>query len=128
MLALLYDVAEESALLKDSVIVFDEFTGFTPIQNRLMNKLLSLSHKVMVSVTMDTREDFYHSRGIHELFAMSRKTVDVLLKIAQELKIEVEEPVVLEPGEKKRYKDAPALFFMEQNLFRGRSKKWRRGG
>lgn len=124
VLALLYDVAEESALLKDSVIVFDEFTGFTPIQNRLMNKLLSLSHKVMVSVTMDTREDFYHSRGIHELFAMSRKTVDVLLKIAQELKIEVEEPVVLEPGEKKRYKDAPALFFMEQNLFRGRSKKW----
>lgn len=125
VLSLLYDVAEESALLKDSVIAFDEFTGFTPIQNRLMHKLLSLSDKVMVSVTMDTREDFYHSRGIHELFAMSRKTVDVLLKIAQELKIEVEEPVVLEPGEKKRYKEAPALFFMEQNLFRGHSKKWK---
>lgn len=124
VLSLLYDVAEESALLKDSVIAFDEFTGFTPIQNRLMHKLLSLSDKVMVSVTMDTREDFYHSRGIHELFAMSRKTVDVLLRIAQELKIEVEEPVVLEPGERKRYKDAPTLFFMEQNLFRGHSKKW----
>lgn len=36
VLELLYDVAEESELLRNSVIVLDEFTGFTPIQNRLM--------------------------------------------------------------------------------------------
>ena len=35
VLELLYDVAEESELLRNSVIVLDEFTGFTPIQNRL---------------------------------------------------------------------------------------------
>lgn len=124
VLSLLCDVAGESALLRNSVIVFDEFTGFTPIQNLLMRELLQLAERVMVSVTMDIREDFYHSRGVHELFAMSKKTVEVLQKMAFEMAVPVEEPVILEPGEKKRYLDAPALFFMEQNLFRPTYKRW----
>ena len=45
VLELLYDVAEESELLRNSVIVLDEFTGFTPIQNRLMEKLLVLQRR-----------------------------------------------------------------------------------
>lgn len=118
VLALLCEVAEESELLRNSVIAFDEFTGFTPIQNRLLKQLMQISEKIMVSVTIDTREDFYHSRGIHELFAMSKKTVENLQKMAMELHIPVEEPVVLPTGEMRRYAGAPDLFFMEQNLFR----------
>lgn len=118
VLELLYDVAEESELLRNSVIVLDEFTGFTPIQNRLMEKLLVLAKKVSVSVTMDVREDFYQCRGVHELFAMSKKTVASLLKVAELCKVPVEEPIVLPTGEKRRYAGAPDLYFMEQNLFR----------
>lgn len=120
VLSLLCEVAEESELLKNSVVVFDEFTGFTPIQNRLLKKLMGICDKITVSVTMDTREDFYHSRGIHELFAMSKKTVETLQKMALELHIEVEKPIVLPTGENRRYKEAEDLFFMEQNLFRYR--------
>ena len=118
VLELLYDVAEESKLLCGSVIVLDEFTGFTPIQNRLMEKLLVLAKKVSVSVTMDVREYFYQCRGVHELFAMSKKTVASLLKVAELCKVPVEEPIVLPTGEKRRYAGAPDLYFMEQNLFR----------
>ena len=125
VLGLLCEVAEESALLRDSVIVFDEFTGFTPIQNLLMSVLLPLADRVLVSVSMDIREDFYHSRGIHELFAMSRRTVEVLQRMAAESAVDIEEPVVLEPGEHKRYERAPELFFMEQNLFRPAYQKWK---
>lgn len=124
VLSLLCEVAGESALLRDSVIVFDEFTGFTPIQNRLMRELLSVAERVMVSVSIDTREDFYHSRGIHELFAMSKKTVEVLLKLAADIPVPVEDPVILEHGANKRYRNAKALFFMEQNLFRPTHRKW----
>lgn len=97
VLELLYDVAEESELLRNSVIVLDEFTGFTPIQNRLMEKLLVLAKKVSVSVTMDVREDFYQCRGVHELFAMSKKTVASLLKVAELCKVPVEEPLYCRP-------------------------------
>ncbi len=124
VLGLLCDVAEESAILKDCVLVFDEFTGFTPIQYRLLRVLLPLADQVLVSVSMDVREDFYHSRGIHELFAMSRRTVRSLLRIAEEGRVDVPEPVVLEPGERKRYAGAPDLFFMEQNLFRPASGRY----
>lgn len=118
VLELLYDVAEESELLRNSVIVLDEFTGFTPIQNRLMEKLLVLAKKVSVSVTMDVREDFYQCRGVHELFAMSKKTVASLLKVAELCKVPVEEPLVLPTGKQRRYANAADLYFMEQNLFR----------
>ena len=125
VLSLLCDVAEDSGIIKDSVIVFDEFTGFTPIQNQLLRKLLVLSERIIVSVTMDVGEDFYHCRGGQELFSMSKKTVSVLMKMAEELHITVEEPVVLSDGKKHRYKNAPSLYFMEQNLFRPYYHKWR---
>lgn len=40
VLELLIDVADQSEILRKSVIVFDGFTGFTPIQNRLIKELL----------------------------------------------------------------------------------------
>ena len=122
ILGLLSDVAEESSILRNSVIVFDEFTGFTPVQNKLVEKLLTVAEKLMVSLSMDRREDFYHCKGVHELFAMSKKTVASLLKMADKLHIAIEEPVVLPAG--KRYEQAPQLGFMEQNLFRPGNRRW----
>lgn len=118
VLSLLCEVAKESQILTNSVIVFDEFTGFTPIQNQLFGVLLSLAEKVMVTVTIDSKEDFYHSKGIHELFAMSKKTIQTLQKIAETEHITIEEPVILKDGANLRYKEAPGLYYMEQNLFR----------
>lgn len=125
VLSLLCQVADKSKLLKNSVVVFDEFTGFTPVQNRLMRELLTITEKILISVTMDVREDFYHSRGVHELFSMSKKTVQVLTKMASEIPVTVEDPVVLPPGKEMRYQNALDLFFMEQNLFRPTYSRWK---
>lgn len=126
VLSLLCDVAGESSIIKNSVVVFDEFTGFTPIQNKLIKQLMRLAEQLVFSVTMDIREDFYHCKGPQELFAMSKKTAGLLLKMAEEASIPVLEPVVLEGADKKRYRNAPELFFMEQNLFRPAFRKWDR--
>ncbi|WP_455719238.1 PD-(D/E)XK nuclease family protein [Agathobacter sp.] len=116
ILNVLCDVAHESAILKNAVIAFDEFTGFTPIQNQLMKKLFVISQKIYVTLTIDSREDMYHSRGMHELFDMPKKTIRSLMDMADFLKVPVEEPVILE--ENYRLKDKKELLFMEQNLFR----------
>ena len=50
ILTLLCEVAEESELIRDSVIVFDEFTGFTPIQNRLLRVMLPLADRVILKM------------------------------------------------------------------------------
>ena len=56
------------------MICFDEFTGFTPIQNELMKKLLLVSKKIYVTLTIDSDEDMFHTKGMHELFHMPKKT------------------------------------------------------
>ena len=118
ILNILSDLAKDSAILRDSVLVFDEFTGFTPIQNDLMRQLLQVTERVIVTLTMDAKEDFYLCRGEEELFYLSKKTIQTLMQMAEWLHVEVLEPIVLEGSADKRFAKAPDLAFLEQNLFR----------
>lgn len=118
ILELLIDVADASKLLKDCTLVFDGFTGFTPIQKKLFRKLLGLAGEIYVTVTIDERESFYRCTGNHELFAMSKKMISSLTKMAGECHVEVLEPMVIPFGKNSRFKHGSALFFLQQNLFR----------
>lgn len=118
VLNLLISVADKSELLRDSVLVFDEFTGFTPIQNRLFYKILPIVDRVHVLLTIDENENFYQCEGEHELFYLTKKTIRSLTRMAEELQVECLQPVVLGDARKKRFVNAPALSFLEQNIFR----------
>lgn len=123
LLSVLADVVAESEILKDAVLVLDEFTGFTPVQVELLRTLMSLCTDIWVSLTIDAKENFYHSKGMHELFDMPKKTIRVLMDLAKDTHTEVLQPEVITGGEEKRFKNAPSLYFMEQNLFRTSYKK-----
>lgn len=123
ILNVLKDLVPESAILRDSVMVFDEFTGFTPIQNNLLREFFRMADHIYITLTIDAKEDFYHGSGNEELFALSKKTVISLMKMADMLHVPVLEPVVLSDSENKRFVRAPSLAFLEQNLFRPKQKK-----
>ncbi len=123
LLEVLCRVAERSQMIRESVIVLDGFTGFTPIQNKLMQKLMLYAKKVMVTVTIDERENPYHVEGEHQLFYLSKKTVAGLKRLAQEVNVREEEPIWVHPGEKSRFAAGGELWWLEQNLFRLR---WQR--
>lgn len=127
VLELLADVADQSVILKNSVIFFDGFTGFTPIQNLLVKKLFTLAEDVFVTVTIDIREDFYRLAGSHELFAMSKKMIHSLQEMADVLHIAVKEPIIVAHSGKSRFSDSPALYFLEQNLFRNQGRRYTLG-
>lgn len=122
VLEALYEVLDQSALAAGSVLAFDGFTGFTPIQNKVMKRLLKLAEKVMVSVTLDAGEDYTKVGKIHRLFYLSKKTVHSLMEAAKEAGSEIREPVILgSPGSPlPRFKESPQLAYLEQNLFRYR--------
>lgn len=105
-----------SEKIKNSVLLLDGFTGFTPVQNKVLRELLVICQKVYVTVTMDVRENPYTLGKPHQLFYMSRKMIHTL----SELTKDIEEPVMIEAGEKSRFASAPALGFLEKNLFRYR--------
>ena len=124
VLTVLKAVAADSELLRGSVLAFDEFTGFTPIQNQLLREILPMADQVMVALTIDSKEDFYHSRGMHELFDMPKKTIKSLMNMANELGVSIEEPVVLASKENFRGGNSRDLFFLEQNLFRKKQQQY----
>lgn len=122
---LLTKVASQSKLLEGSVVVLDGYTGFTPVQTEFLAELLPLARCVLAAVTIDTREPVVGSLDIQDLFYLSRKEIQSLGSIAREQGVEILEPVVLGHGAAKRYRKAPAIFHLEQNLFRSRTKKYR---
>ena len=118
VLEVLMDNAGESALLKDSVLVFDGFTGFTPVQMKLLHRLMHVVKDLYVTVTLDVREDAYTEKGIQDLFYMSKKMVRSLRSAADQEHFALAEPVYLNAGEHSRMASNPVLFHLEQNLFR----------
>ncbi len=107
----------KSKILPDSVVVFDGFTGFTPIQNRLIQELMRVCEETIVSVTIGEEEDPYQMDGEQKLFHLSKKTVADLVKLAAEAEVTRGEDVFVKGGP-NRFTEASALCYLEQNLFR----------
>ena len=125
ILDILCNVMDKSRMLKDSVIALDGFTGFTPLQNKVLGEMLHHCQKVMITVTMDKREDPYVMKDKYQLFALSKQMVTSLVKIAGEEKVLVEEPVCLYQEPIWRFRNAPALAFLEKELFRYSGRTYR---
>lgn len=111
-------VVKGSDILKESTIVLDGFTGFTPVQNRLLGELLEVCREVIVTVTMDDRENPYVYKHPYQLFALGKHTVTSLIQIAAERKVSVEEALCLYERPLYRFCDNSAMEFLERNIFR----------
>lgn len=108
----------KSRLIPGSVIVFDGFTGFTPIQNRVIQELMRLAGEVIITVTLGNGEEPYKPDGEQKLFYLSKKTVQDLESLARQAGVKRGQDVTIMPGERHRFAHNPALQSLEQNLFR----------
>ena len=117
-LDVLASVVTKSKLLQDSIIVLDGFTGFTPVQNKLLQELLTVSEKVVLTVTIDKSENPYVYQHPYQLFALSKKMVTSLVQIAKESGNLIDEPICLYQEPVYRFHENEALGFLESHLFR----------
>ena len=106
----------KSKLLPESVVVFDGFTGFTPIQNRLIQELMQVCGEVILTVTLGGGENPYVRDGEQKLFYLSKKTTADLERLAKEGGIPREKDVFVNTH--YRFEQSPALLHLENNLFR----------
>lgn len=118
LLEVLAQVADRSKILKNSVMVLDGFTGFTPVQYYLLEELMKITEEILVTATLDERENPYQCNGIQDLFYMSKKTIETLLKVAERTNTKVLEPYWTHHSKNTRFKESEALLWLEQNLFR----------
>ena len=118
LLDVLCTVVGESKILKDSVVVLDGFTGFTPVQNKLLRELFGVCKRVVITVTMEQKENPFSYKHPYQLFALSKQMVTSLITIAKETKTDVEEPIYLYDRPIYRFRENTALAFLEAHLFR----------
>ena len=110
----------KSKLVRDSVILLDGFTGFTPIQYRLVRELACLGREVILTLVCDPKEDPYKPDGEQKLFYLTKKTVADLERLAGEAGISRDRTrdIFLGWEEERAKQNAPALTFLKQHLFR----------
>ncbi len=117
LLDVLCGVAGRSELLKDSVIVLDGYTGFTPVQYRLIGLLLKICKDIYVTVTAtDGALDGPGNEA--DLFDMSRKMAGKLKTLAAEYGVEVCEDWKLCEHPLPRFMRSPSLDYLERTIFR----------
>ncbi|NLL78677.1 MAG: helicase-exonuclease AddAB subunit AddB [Clostridiales bacterium] len=117
-LGLLNRKLSESQLIRDSVIIFDGFTGFTPVQNQVIEELLRLCKEVVVTVILGEGEDPFVQDGEQKLFYLSKKTVASLEKLAENVSAGRGRDVFLKGGEVSRFAGNPELSHLEKRIFR----------
>ncbi len=117
LLGVLAGMAPASELLRDAEIVLDGFTGFTPLQYKLIEQLLTVCREITVTVTIDPQAVSGPVRE-EDLFALSRQTVDRLRRLGRESGIVLRPDVIM--TEDHRF-DRPALHLLEQRLMRSGS-------
>lgn len=113
LLDVLAQKMEQSEKLRDATFYLDGFTGFTPIQRKVVEKLLKIGKNVYISLTLDGRyvRSPYHE---YELFAMSKKEKRELIALAQNAGTQILPDIICWPDER----DSKELRHLEQNIER----------
>lgn len=117
-LDLLCKALPKSALIADSVVIFDGFTGFTPVQNRVLQELMRLCEQVCVTILIDSSENPFQTGAEQKLFYLSQKTVSSLCKLQEQEDVGREVDVYLKGTPVIRHRNSPFFSYLEQNLFR----------
>ncbi len=126
-------VLPQSELIKNSVITLDGYTGFTPVQYRILSLFLRFCKRVIVTVTIDPSENMSRNMGVQELFYMSRQMIWKLKDLAEKARTSREEDILLLTHPAVRFKKTGAktgnaLDFLEQNLYRYKGKTCKETG
>lgn len=107
-------------IVQDSIVIFDGFTGFTPIQNKVLDALMDVAKDIEITLTLEDIGQYGESPtgSVNEsdLFALTGKTYMTLKKMADRKGIPVE-TIYTQAG--KRYVNSPELSFLERQLYRG---------
>ena len=103
--ALLLKNINRSELLNDAVIVFDGYTGFTPVQFNIIKNILPKAERVRFSITMAEGEDPYRfsRQDITDMWWLSRKNISGIIDTASSAGVLQSKEKHLYINEKKRH-------------------------
>ena len=118
ILDVLCRVLPRSELIRKSVVTLDGYTGFTPVQYRIVELLMRYAKQVIITVSIDPEEKPYERTGIDHLFYMGKEMIWRVNELAARNGICRDQDVRLEGKCLPRFQNSPAIAFVEKNLYR----------
>lgn len=109
---------DSSEIIRNSVVVFDGFTGFTPIQERVIGKIMQKAKEVNITLDFSGPENFNVYGEEEKLFYLSRRTAHRLETLAKDLGVECKPYIEINDLNKSRFSNRHMLGHLEKNLFR----------
>lgn len=116
-LELLYDKMDDTTMFDGAELYFDEFTGFTAQQYRIIEKLMVKCRRINVALISDGSTGGSSNTQEGDLFQETSETEETLLRLAAQLHIPLDEPVRLHSIPESRYKNNHELLHLEQQLY-----------
>lgn len=115
-LNLLAERIEEAPSLQGIELYIDGFTGFTPQEYGIIEKLMRTVGRVNVTLCFDPK---YHQEPCHEtdLFYPTVETYNTLREMASDLRIKLEPLLLLQEETPQRFKKGTALAHLEKAYF-----------
>jgi len=110
---------DKSELIKDSIVCLDGFTGFTPVQMKVLVKLMKLCENVYITLTLD-RDD--QNCKQEDLFWFTSKSYKTIIDAARENGVEVKPAILCKDN--KRHEGKADLLQLERELFRYNTERY----
>lgn len=114
----------KSALVRGAVLAFDGFTGFTPVQERVIQELMVLADRVYFSFSTEDGADPHDTLPAEDMFYLSHRSVLRLSRLADDAGVTEDDPVIMRINGKNdpvvyiTSRKPSDLSHLERNLFR----------
>ncbi len=120
----LCSVVNKSKLIKESEFVFDGFTGFTPVQYKLLKLLIECSKDITLTITIPDEENSkitklgFSDVKEQELFNMSKTTINKIIALCADNNVLVNDIKLINNPSNYRHIDNKEMANLERNIFR----------
>lgn len=103
---------DDTNMFDDSEIYIDEFAGFTKQEYLIIEKLMKVANKLIITICADDINKIEDPNI--DIFYSNKKTINNIIEIAKQSKVAIEEKVHLSSN--KRFKNIE-LIHIEDNIF-----------
>jgi len=112
----LYNALDKCTIFDGAEFWLDEFTGFTPQQYDVLEKLFKKAKRINITLPLKNSE---HSKFMEnsDAFYSIKLTEDKLYSLAQECGTSIDAPVELQGNKEFKFKENEELSFLEKNYF-----------
>jgi len=120
-LTILAENIKNTNMFNNTIILIDEFAGFTPQEYKIIEELMKVSKEINVTMTLDNIENIDNLIKENDIFYSNKIAINKLLEVAKVNNVEIEKTIFLDKNCRFRNQE---LIHLEENIYTNIYKKY----